>query len=302
MINVCLSADNNYAPYAGVVIASILANANSNDELSFYVLDGNISDENKEKIQSLKSIKNCNINFVPVDESKFEDYKNLTTHSYISLATYYRLKLSELLNKDVEKVIYLDCDMVVNSSLSELFNTDLGNNYMAGVIDIRVKYKPKWKNKIYVNAGMLLMDLDKIRKDNIENKFLNYTKEHFDEIKAGDQDIINFTLDGKIKIVDDLWNVQVSSFLSRSNFTKHPKIIHFVAKKKPWIFGSSGYFKEKYFKYSQLTPWAYPNNEKFKWTVLNEICSILNFVKEKPLFMLRPKFWEAVFESLKIEQ
>lgn len=294
MINVCLSADNNYAQYAGVVIASILANANKNDNLSFYILDGKITEENKEKIYSLKSIKDCNIEFVPVDENKFEGYKNLTTHSYISLATYYRLKLSELL-PDVNKVIYLDCDMVVNCSLSELFNTDLENNYMAGVIDIRTKYKPKWKNKIYYNAGMLLMDLEKIRQDGIEKNFLNYTKEHFKEIKAGDQDIINFTLNGKIKTVDNLWNVQVSSFLSRSNFTKTPKIIHYVAKKKPWKFGSYAYFKNRYFKYLALTPWAIPEKEKFKWTVLNEISSIFCFIKEKPMFIFRPKFWEAVF-------
>ena len=294
MINVCLSTDNNYAPYAGVVIASILSNAGENDKLNFYILDGNISQENKEKIQSLKSIRNCNITFVSVDESKFEDYKSLTTHKYISLVTYYRLRLSEILT-EVDRIIYLDCDTIVNCSLSDLFNTELNENYMAGVIDIRVKYKPKWKNKIYVNAGMLLMDLEKIRRDNIEEKFLLYAKKHFGEIKTGDQDIINFVLGEKIKILDDLWNVQVSSFLSRSNFTKKPKIIHYVARKKPWIFGSFAFFKDRYFKYQRLTPWEYPKSEKFKWTIINEIYSILNFIKEKPLFIFRPKFWEAVF-------
>ena len=299
MINVCLSTDNNYAPYAGVVIASVLKNSNPEDKLSFYILDGGIEEENKNKIRSLSSIKDCQIYFVPVDESLFEDYKKLTTHSYITLATYYRLKIPKLLNKDVKRIIYLDCDIVVNNSLSELYNTDLGENYIGGVIDIRVKYKPKWKNKTYVNAGMLLIDVEKIRKDNIEEKFLEYTKNNFEKIKAGDQDIINFTLEGKIKILDDLWNVQVSSFLSRSNFTKHPKIIHFVAKKKPWKFGSYSMFKDKYFQNLALTPWAITQKDKFKWTVLNEICSIYNFIIDKPTFIFRPKFWEAVWASIR---
>ena len=294
MINVCLSADNNYASYAGVVIASILKNSTPEESLRFYILDGGISDENRQKLKSLVSIKDCVIYFVPIDKDKFSEYKNITTHAYVSLATYYRLKLSQLLPEDVKRVIYMDCDIVVNTSLSELFNADLGDNYVGGVMDIRVKYKPKWKNKTYVNAGMLLMDLQKMRRDNIDDKFLEYAKENYASIKAGDQDIINYTLDGKIEILDDLWNVQVSSFLSRSNFTKHPKIIHYVAKKKPWKFGSYAYFKENYFKYLQYTPWAISKKDKFKWTVLSEICSVFNFIADKPTFIFRPKFWEAV--------
>jgi len=298
MINICLSADNNYAPYAGVVIASILKNSKPEEELCFYILDGGIEDINKQKLKSLVSIKSCGIHFIPVDKEKFDDYKKITTHSYISLATYYRLKLSQLLNTEVERVIYLDCDVVVNDSLAELFNADLGDNYIGGIMDIRVKYKPKWKNKTYINAGVLLIDLEKMRQDEIEKKFLDYTRENIDNITAGDQDIINYTLSGKIKILDDLWNVQVSSFLSRSNFTKHPKIIHYIAKKKPWKFGSYSYFKEKYFKYLSYTPWAISEKEKFKWTVLNEICSIFNFIIDKPMFLFRPKYWEAVFASI----
>lgn len=228
MINVCLSADDNYAPYAGVVIASILRSANELDVLSFYILDGNISEENKQKIYSLKTIKDCQITFVPVDESNFEEYKNVSTHSYIPLTTYYRLKLSQLL-PEVDKIIYLDCDMIVNSSLSELYNTKLEENeYVAGVLDVRVKHKIKWKNKIYINAGMLLMDLKKICEDKIEDEFVKYTKENFDKIQTGDQDIINFSLKDKIKIIDDEWNVQVSGFTSRSCFTNNPKIIHYI--------------------------------------------------------------------------
>lgn len=298
MINICLSADNNYAPYAGVVIASVLKNSKPEDELCFYILDGGIEDINKQKLKSLVSIKSCGIHFVPVDQEKFDDYKKITTHSYVSLATYYRLKLSQLLNTDVERAIYLDCDIVVNDSLAELFNTDLEGNYIGGIMDIRVKYKPKWKNRTYINAGVLLIDLKKMRQDKIEKKFLEYTKENIENITAGDQDIINYTLDGKIKILDDLWNVQVSSFLSRSNFTKYPKIIHYIAKKKPWKFGSYSYFKEKYFEYLSYTPWAISEEEKFRWTVWNEICSILNFVIDKPLFLFRPKYWEAVFAGI----
>jgi lipopolysaccharide biosynthesis glycosyltransferase len=297
MINVCISCDDNYAKYAGIVIASIILNAKEDDEFSFYILDGGISDSAKIRIDRLKQIRDFNLQYVQIDPSWFDVYKNILTHKYISIATYYRLKLSKLL-PNVDRVIYLDCDVIVRSSLKELFNTDLEDNYMAGVIDSRVKYKPKWKDTKYVNAGVLLMDLNKIKQDGIEDKFVEFTKENIERIKAGDQDIINFTLDGKIKIVDDKWNVQVSSFLSRSSFTKDPYIIHYIARQKPWLFGSYNHFKNEYFKVLENTPWAISQDEKIKWGIWNNICSFFHFIKDKPLFFVRPKFWEAVFKTI----
>ncbi len=296
-INICLSCDDKYAKYAGVVIASVLLNAGEEDEFSFYVLDGGISEGAKLRINRLKTIRNCEIEFVKVDPSQFDVYKDILTHEYISIATYYRLKLSQLLPA-VDRVIYLDCDVIVRSSLAEFYNTALNDNYMAGVIDARVKYKPKWKDTKYVNAGVLLMDLNKIRWDNVEDKFVEYTKNNIENIKAGDQDIINFTLEGKIKIVDDRWNVQVSSFLSRSSFTKDPFIIHYIAKQKPWIFASYNHFKKEYFKVLAHTPWAIPYEEKYVWGFWNDVCGFLNFINEKPLFLFRPKFWEAVIKTI----
>ena len=297
MINICISCDDNYAKYAGIVIASIILNAKEDDEFSFYILDGGISENAKIEIDKLKQIKDFKLQYVQIDSSWFDVYKNILTHKYISIATYYRLKLSKLLPK-VDRVIYLDCDVIVRKSLKEFFDTDMGNNYMAGVIDARVKYKPKWKNTKYVNAGVLLMDLNKIRQDGIEDKFVEFTKENIECIKAGDQDIINFTLDGKIKIVDDRWNVQVSSFLSRSSFTKDPYIIHYIARQKPWLFGSYNHFKNEYFKVLEHTPWAISSADKFKWGAWNNICSFFHFIKDKPLFFIRPKFWEAVFKTI----
>ena len=267
-INVCISCDDNYAKYAGVVIASVLVNANEEDDLHFYVLDGGITYENKSKISSLISIKDCEINFVSIDESMFDDYKNVKTHQYISIATYYRLKAPTLL-PDVDKLIYLDCDMVVNTSLKELFAKDTSNYLLAGVSDNKTRMVKE--NPTYVNAGMLVMDLNNMRKDKTEEKFFNYTKENIDKITKGDQEIINDVCIGRINVIEPEWNVQTSNFVNRSTYTNHPKIIHYLSKEKPWKFGSYSYFKPLWFKYLQLTPWALNDNEKFKWGVINQI-------------------------------
>lgn len=294
-INVCLACDNNYAKYAGVVVASVLANSKDDEDLRFYILDGGISESKKAEILSLKSIKDCKIEFVQIEESMFEDYKKVATHKYISIATYYRLRLATLL-PEVERIIYFDCDMVVNSSLNNLFNVELGENIIAGVRDINKRMLQQ--NPSYINAGMVLFDLNKIREENIEQKFYDYTNENFETIKMGDQTIINEVLKGRIKIVEDEWNVQSSNFTNRSSYTKHPYIIHYVAKRKPWHFGSFSVHRPLYFKYLQMTPWKLNGfKEKFYWYYLNQVMSLINYVIYRPLFLFRPRFYEAIFKS-----
>lgn len=291
-INICLACDDNYAKYAGVVIASIMKNSESDEILNFYILDGGISDDNKSKFNELKTIKNCNIEFVQIDESMFEDYKKVATHKYISIATYYRLRLATLL-PNIKRIVYFDCDMVINASLKELFYTELGDNVIAGVKDINKRMLEQ--NPNYINAGMVLFDLEKIREENIEQKFYDYTNEYFETIKVGDQEIINEVLKNRIKIVDDNWNVQSSNFTNRSSYTSNPKVIHYVARKKPWHFASFSYHRDYYFKYLQLTPWKLSSKELFYWTKVNQVVSLLKYFQYRPFFLFRPRFYKAIY-------
>jgi len=292
IINICIACDDNYAKHAGVLIASVLKNANEDDKLAFYILDGGISEDKIEKIRSLTKIKDATINFIKINDDLFEDYKAIKTHSYISLPSYYRLKLSSLLT-NINRVIYFDCDIIVNSSLKELFNSDLNSNPIAGVKDID-KRKLK-KNPTYINSGMVVMDLEKIRTNNIETKFLEWTANNIERIKTGDQEILNEVCKNQVTILDDTWNVQSSNFTNRSSYTNNPKVIHFVAKLKPWHFGSLSYHKFYYFKYLQLTPWALQNEELDYWYKKNQFASLINYVKYRPFFLLRPRFYKAIF-------
>lgn len=289
-INVCVACDNNYAKYAGVVIASILNNADPHDKLAIFILDGGISEEHKREITSLKSIRNFELNFIYINPILFSEYANIKTHKYITIATYYRLKLASLI-PNIDKIIYFDCDMVINSSLSELFNTNMDGYLVAGVQDINKKMVKK--NPTYVNAGMLIFNLAEIRKDGIEDKFLKWTKEHFAEIKTGDQTIINEVCKEKIKLVNPIWNVQSSNFTNRSNYTNSPKVIHFVAKNKPWKKNCFSIHKNLYFKYLQLTPWKLTDEELSKALKSNAI----EYIKYRPLFWLRPRFYEALLKT-----
>lgn len=289
-INVCMSCDNNYSKHAGVVIASILSNASNKDVLSIYILDGGISEERKQEILSLKEIKNCKIQFVNVDSNLFDDYRQIKTHSYITIPAYYRLKLASLL-PDISKIIYFDCDIIVRAGLSKLFNEDISGYALAGVRD--TKKKQLKLNPNYINSGVLLLNLDYWRKENVEEKLLNFTKENIDNIKTGDQEILNKCLAGKIKVVEDEWNVQSSNFTNRSSYTNNPKVIHFVAKNKPWDGKSYSYHKNEYFKYLQLTPWKLDDKELKK--ALKSTAAA--YAKYRPLFIIRPRFYKALYKT-----
>lgn len=291
-INICLACDNNYAKHAGVVIASVLYNASPDDKLTFYILDGGIKTRNKIALESLKTIKDCTVNFIPIDKSLFKEYQIVKTHKYITIATFYRLKLPSLL-PNIDKVLYFDCDFVINTSLKEIYFTDLEGKPIAGVHDI--KKKMVLKNPTYVNAGMLIFDISKMKELDLESKFLNWTKENSQKITCGDQEIINEVCKNQIKILDDEWNVQSSNFTNRSNYTKNPKGIHFISKRKPWHYGSFSYHKDYYFKYLQLTPWANNSWKIFLWGKVNHVISMIKYIGYRPLFLLRPKFYKALY-------
>ena len=293
VINICMSCDNENVKHAGVVIASVLYNANKNNSLNFYIIGNEISEENKNKLSSLKSIKECSINFVSINENLFEDYKQIKAPSYLALGKCYRLKLPTILD-NIDKVIYLDCDTVVNTDLTELYNTVLNDHFVAGVKDIN--HRMLKKNPYYINTGMLLLNLKKMREQNIEQKFFEYTKNNLPKIKIGEQQIINDVLIGKIKLINPKWNVQTSNFTNRSIYTNDPWIIRYTGKQKPWIFGNWNYYTEYYYRYLRLTPWTLGDKEK-DFIIKSKLAAIIGYIKYRPLFILRPRFYKAINET-----
>ena len=287
-INICLSCDNNYAKYAGVTITSIVYNADKGDKYHFYILDNGIKEDLKQQICSITDFP---ITFFHVNEDDFGIFKQITTHKYITLPAYFRLKIASYF-PNLDKVIYLDCDTIINTNLRRLNNIDISGYLLAGVQDIKKSIVEQ--NPTYVNSGVLVFNLDRIRKEHIEENFFEYTQKHMAEIVCGDQEIINQVCKGRIKLIDTLWNVQTGSFINRSNFTKHPYIIHYTSKQKPWNFGSFSYNKHFYFKYLQKSPWALPQKDLIYWLLWNNIVSMLKFAKEKPRFILRSR-WQRAF-------
>ncbi len=264
-INICFSTDNNYAQHLAVAIVSILKNSKETDTFSFFVLDAGITYENKNKISELKKIKDFNIEYIKINLELFKDYPH--NSKYITIATYSRLLISSLLNT-MDKVIYLDCDLVVCCSLDELFVENIDNYHIAGVEDIYYyhyrRYLKREIESLYINTGVLLINLKKWRQDNIEEKLLAVPKNTTIELVHQDQDIINIVLNKTTKPLDLKWNVMNNFFRVVNHMEIHPlkrfikiawqspAIVHFTNEIKPWHKSYIPY-GNLYLKYLQYT-------------------------------------------------
>ena len=253
-LDICLTSDGNYARYLAVSILSTLKNKAEDDFHHFYILDGGLSEKNKKEIISLKKIADFEIEFIKIDEKEFESCPLPPCWRNASKATYYRLLLPRLL-PSLDKVLFLDSDIIVQKSLGALFNESVENLYLKGVIDVESELNAQRLGlKKYCNSGVLLVNLKKWREDGVEKKFFDYVNNNTEKLKWADQDVLNAVLQDGIEYLDKPFNAQVSKFDSSKNsgfweIAESAVVIHFVSPKKPWDLMARMPHRNRYRKY-----------------------------------------------------
>ncbi len=257
-IAVCFGCDNNYVQHMGATISSILKSKKEGEFIKFYVIDGGISAVNKHKLSYFEQKYTCKIIYIKPDLEKLRNC-NTFKGDYISLATYYRLLIPELI-PDEDRVLYLDCDIVVRKPLSDIFNKEFENNLVLGVVDVSLKEHSERLNvKKYVNGGVLLLNCKKMREENSVEKIIDWINNNQEKIECHDQDVINAVFNGRIEYIENIYNAQVKK-LHDTIFSgiKDPAIIHFISPKKPWVHWkplNSTPWAREYFKALEDTPW-----------------------------------------------
>lgn len=249
-MNIIFSSDDNFAQHLGVTICSLFEN-NTGYNFNIYVIDGGISDENKKRLSYLEKKYNFSIIYLVPDNKLFE---NVYISGHISKATYYRLSIGELLPKSVDKIIYLDCDIVVIGKIIEMWNIDIDNNILGavtekGFVDFAKLGIDSKEN--YFNAGILLINLKKWRKQEIGRKCFDFIKNDYDKIVLHDQDTLNGVLRGNWKKLDSRFNMMVQD----KKIILNPVIIHYNSWVKPWNYLCNHPQKYLYYKYLHLIPW-----------------------------------------------
>lgn len=253
-IHVVLSADDNYARPLAVTMLSVLCNRAENDVLFFHVLDGGITEAKRCHIRSMTDSRGAKVEFIPVSAELFSGMcLNITKENHVSLATYYRLLIPSLVH--ASRCIYMDCDMICRSSLASLWNTQLNDCIAAAVKDIdEDKQSARLGLTRYFNAGLFLMDLDAMRREDIQKDFFHFLEEPYERIVMHDQDVLNCVLDGRIHELDRTWNCQVAKThkCKETGFhalSRTANILHFIGHKKPWMWGCRAPGRMSYWKY-----------------------------------------------------
>lgn len=284
-IDIVCSTDDNYIMPTGVMLTSLFEN-NKGININVHLLHGGLTNEHIKQITHQVSIYGQNIKFYRMDDCLFSDFpigkSYQTDHVGSSMATYYRLFLTRLLSDDIEKVIYLDGDILVVDSLQELWDMDMSDKAIAAVADSynndithynRLRYPQK---QGYFNAGVLLINLKYWREHKVESKFLDYVANYPERLACHDQDVLNYIFkDAKMELplkynmLNEYWFDVRYSLISWEyeqqilDGQKNPVIIHFTCIPKPWYKNCKHPYKKMFEKYKSMSLWS--NVKEKRW-------------------------------------
>lgn len=196
--HIVYATDDNFAEILGVSLVSLYENSKDVDDIIVYVLDSGISDENIKKLKSLpKKYSRSDLSFIKATDISKELSMNVNLDRG-SLSQYARLFVSSVLPAKLDRVLYLDCDIIINKSISELWNLDIKGKTIAALKDAFSKQYRKnidlEPDDIMFNSGVMLIDLDKWRRENIESKLLEFIRKKNGKIQQGDQGALNAIL------------------------------------------------------------------------------------------------------------
>ncbi len=278
VIPIFFTVDDVYIPFLAVALQSLIDNASDKNYYSIKILYTNISEENQAKINKYQK-ENVDIEFVDLNYYINKVKDKLYTRDYYSATTYFRLFIPDLYPQ-YDKVLYLDSDIVVLSDIADLYNIDMEDNLVAAAPDDVIQTIKVFQeyaelvvgvtdHKRYFNAGILLMNLDGLRKFKFQDKFL-YLLSKVKFSVAQDQDYLNRLCKGRVKLIENTWDRMPIGGDTVKREDLH--LIHYNLAFKPWHFEDILY-KEYFWKYAQQTEFFdiiqsikenYTEEEKFK--------------------------------------
>lgn len=259
-IPVILMSSNYYVPYVASLIESIRINVNDDCFYDIIILEKDITKENKIALQEMSDTK-ISVRFFSSKEM-FSGVNLYIASQFYAEEAYYRV-LTPWILKNYDKAIVMDSDLIIKSSLEELFITDIGKNYIAAVKDIvyqgflNVNHNNDYeycKSEMgmhnpynYVNTGVMLMNLKLIREHYTMEEIVDYMGKH--KFRIQEQDALNVLFEGNIYFLQLKWNYYVCTNTAIRFYVDHAPynskliydaekglsgIVHYASQPKPW--------------------------------------------------------------------
>lgn len=248
--DITINTDDNYLQHCVAMLCSLYEN-NSEHDITVHVLSNSLDESSRDILCELTSRYNNHVIFYSVDETKLEGVQ-FRKKRPLTKAAYYRLLLCSVLPSSVERVLYLDCDIIVLRDVSEIFNIELDQYALAATLD-HFPYSEKHRQQLHMScgehtfcSGVMLINLKYWRDNNAEEKLLEYAHRHRDIVYLHDQDVLNYCFKGKWFVLPPKWNHVAGQILPNKSimykdfdyieYLYRPMLIHYAAPKlKPWV-------------------------------------------------------------------
>jgi len=276
-------ADNAYAMPLAVMLYSASANLAPPWRLRVFLMDAGISEPFRCMIErKIATLGNVDLEWCDLDLGAFSQFPTL---GYLKSSIYLRLRMDEFLPLNLERIIYLDADLLVQGDLSELWQQDFGSATVLAVYDYGgAVFPPKLplpgveksqrKNAPYFNSGVMAIDLNRWRKDRVGPAAMQYIHRFKSLVEYPDQDALNAVLFGKWRPLDLAWNAQVDNLIHpeqmgntqadaeilhrREELLNRPRIHHYAGVKKPWNPGRFRPVRRQFVRYLHASAWHDP--------------------------------------------
>ena len=277
MIHIACCSNEKLAPMFGVVLTSVGVNVKS-DDVMMYLLHNGLKDRTVKRLRNIADRYNVGLKFLEIDTDILNDCPTNTKLHYANIMTYARFLLPSMLI-DLDKVIYLDCDLVVCKDLQLLWETDVKGVAVVMAPDLwyqdsKTLSRLGIPNGKYLNAGVIVMNLDYWRKNDVRNKLLSFIAAKGSELTYLDQDALNVILQNERRQLPVKFNV--TPYYFHKNLDNYPKemheeihkarldptIFHFLGPIKPWSWGCYLPGKKLFIKYQKESRWWYYTIQK----------------------------------------
>ena len=257
-IPIFFSIDDSYAPFLSVALKSAIDNSKLENNYRAIIMFESLSQDNRERLGGLAT-DNFKIDFVEMNEGLetiTDRLSNRIRSEYFTLTIYFRLFIASMF-PEYDKAIYIDSDIILEEDIAELFSIDIGDNFIGACRDASIDGIEPFQSYVeqvvgidrndYVNSGVLLMNLKKLRDADFDKHFLFLLNTyHFDSV-APDQDYLNAICKGSIYYLSPKWNAMPNEQKPK---IEGAKLIHYNLFSKPWCYDGLQY-GERFWHYAE---------------------------------------------------
>lgn len=275
-IFIATSADDNFALPATVMMRSVLDNLGGTPSVEFLVLDCGISAVNRWKMRRSLPAAWARVHFIAVEAEKLSAFR---VDGHVSSAAYARLMAGELLSARIERVLYLDGDLVALTDLAPLWQIDLHGHPLAAVQDpvaglvgqsAQMMHWQGWDvpcgTKVF-NSGLMVLDLQRWRNEGLFERAIQVAREHPDRMRWWDQCALNYVVKGDFEVLNPTWNVLPHLYYAPNSAEviydketieqclEQPKVLHFSGGRRPWKGPGRHWREAEFYRYLYRTAW-----------------------------------------------